>query len=77
MNQVSSLEGFAAQLRQEALAMLGENEFNARALDLFSLQFAHNAVYRKFCESRGISNGSLDTGAGFPQFPPQPSRNWS
>ena len=69
MNQVSSLEGFAAQLRQEALAMLGENEFNARALDLFSLQFAHNAVYRKFCESRGISNGSLEHWSGIPAVP--------
>src|SRR5665811_2334085 len=30
-------------------------KFNARALELFALQFTHNAPYRRICEGRGVS----------------------
>ncbi|HTV63408.1 MAG TPA: hypothetical protein VMH30_12655 [Verrucomicrobiae bacterium] len=50
------LSTFAARLRETIVGddarSLTSNEFNDFALELFSLQFAHNAAYRKICEGR-------------------------
>ncbi|HYG21898.1 MAG TPA: hypothetical protein VEH04_03885 [Verrucomicrobiae bacterium] len=35
-------------------------EFNGMALVLFALQFANNAVYRRLCESRGITPDTVN-----------------
>jgi len=32
-----------------------ESTFNRLARELFGLQFAHNSVYRRFCEARGVT----------------------
>jgi Acyl-protein synthetase, LuxE len=66
MSSSSDLSDFAARLRQLILggewdawaasksdAGSGEVEFEALALELFALQFAHNAPYRRLCEARG------------------------
>jgi hypothetical protein len=44
-------------------------EFNALALELFSLQFAHNAAYRTFCENREVSPASLRDWREIPAVP--------
>jgi hypothetical protein len=44
-------------------------EFNALALELFSLQFAHNGAYRTFCESREVSPASLRDWREIPAVP--------
>src|SRR5579862_1338908 len=44
-------------------------KFNALALELFSLQFAHNAAYRTFCESREVSPASLRDWREIPAVP--------
>src|SRR2546425_373821 len=38
---------------ESAHAVPYEQEFNALASELFSLQFEHNCLYRRFCEARG------------------------
>jgi hypothetical protein len=44
-------------------------KFNALALELFSLQFAHNGAYRTFCESREVSPASLRDWREIPAVP--------
>jgi hypothetical protein len=66
MSSSSDLSGFAARLRQLILggewdawaaskseAGRGGVGFEALALELFGLQFEHNAPYRRLCEARG------------------------
>src|SRR5437899_4180131 len=36
-----------------------DEEFSPLALELFALQFAHNAPYRKFCEARRVTPRTL------------------
>lgn len=80
MNQVDSLEGFAAALGQRLATTWSpiyhpvpgedsENEFNRRALELFSLQLANNRDYRRFCESRGLSIAEVEDWTGIPAVP--------
>src|SRR6185437_4494532 len=45
-------------------------EFNGMALMLFTLQFQHNPVYRKFCEARRISPEAV---AHWKQIPAVPT----
>ena len=44
-------------------------EFNGLALMLFTLQFNHNAAYRKICEARKISPNSVNHWTGIPAAP--------
>ena len=56
-----------------------ENEFNTLALELFALQFKHNAAYRKICEARlprrseakagGLSPGIVEHWTQIPAVP--------
>ena len=46
-----------------------DTEFNLFALELFALQFAHNAAYRRFCESRGVKPGSIGHWSSIPAVP--------
>jgi hypothetical protein len=65
MSSTSELAGFAAHLRESirmsewgARPSFGSNpgaceaDFEKLALQLFALQFEHNAAYRRFCEAR-------------------------
>jgi len=55
---ISDLATFAARLREFITSSIhtgsGEREFNALALELFRLQFAHNATYERICVARQV-----------------------
>ena len=44
-------------------------EFNALALELFALQFEHNPVYRKICESRRVTPLTVSHWSQIPAVP--------
>jgi hypothetical protein len=46
-----------------------ENEFNALALELFALQFKHNASYRKICEARNLTPEVVEHWTQIPAVP--------
>jgi acyl-protein synthetase LuxE len=46
-----------------------DDEFNTLALELFALQFAHNAPYRKFCEAREASPHTVGHWTEIPAVP--------
>ncbi len=46
-----------------------DTEFNPFALELFALQFASNAPYRRLCESRGVKPGSIAHWSHIPAVP--------
>ncbi|MEY4386379.1 MAG: hypothetical protein RLY20_1662 [Verrucomicrobiota bacterium] len=67
---IAELSSFAAQLRERiAVFTVTEDEFNARALELFRLQFTHNAVYRPLCEVRGVKAESVAHWSRIPAVP--------
>src|SRR5689334_8744398 len=86
MNQnrtTSALSDFAARLRKFMAAAAGQAErsigaatsqderiFEELALDLFTLQFAHNEAYRKFCEFRGPTPHKIAHWSEIPAIPP-------
>jgi hypothetical protein len=46
-----------------------EKDFNQLALELFALQFKHNAAYRKICEARGLAPGVVEHWTRIPAVP--------
>jgi hypothetical protein len=44
-------------------------DFNSLALELFALQFKHNAAYRKICEARGLAPGVVEHWTRIPAVP--------
>ncbi|MGA2180127.1 MAG: hypothetical protein ABSH15_11165 [Verrucomicrobiota bacterium] len=44
-------------------------DFNRLALELFALQFKHNAAYRKICEVRGLTPGIVEHWTQIPAVP--------
>jgi len=44
-------------------------DFNSLALELFALQFQHNAAYRKICEVRGLTPGVVEHWTQIPAVP--------
>ena len=49
----TELSNFAARLRElisNRQSAIDDRQFSALALELFALQFKHNAAYRKICE---------------------------
>ena len=80
----TGLHSFAARLREFISRCSGphvpsvsscselesaDTEFNRLALELFALQFTHNAAYRRFCESRGVTPGSIEHWSRIPAVP--------
>jgi hypothetical protein len=77
------LSNFAAQLREAiqgrdaalrrpvgaARRPYLEPEFDSLALELFALQFKHNAAYRKICEARGLTPGIVEHWTQIPAVP--------
>jgi Acyl-protein synthetase, LuxE len=81
MSQSTTFSDYIAQLRgfirycvtaDEPLARLGESEvpFQQFALELFGLQFAQVASYRRFCEGRKVT---LATVRGWQEIPAMPT----
>ncbi len=67
---------FTARLKRFFISSLAgpepvfdENEFNALALELFSLQFAGNAPYRAWCKALRVSPDAVDSWTGIPALP--------
>ena len=46
-----------------------EDNFNRLALELFALQFHHNSAYRKICEARGLTPGTVGNWGQIPAVP--------
>jgi Acyl-protein synthetase, LuxE len=46
-----------------------EKDFNQLAIELFALQFQHNAAYRKICEARGLAPGVVEHWTRIPAVP--------
>lgn len=78
MTPASSFSGYAARLRQfMAQSLAGaprmqstqDEAFNELALELFALQFAHNAAYRTWCDARRVSPSTISHWSEIPAFP--------
>ena len=70
MSPNSDLSDFAARLRRFIdIAPDAEDQFNQLALELFGLQFRHNAPYRRLCEKRHISPETVTHWSGIPAAP--------
>ena len=80
----TGLHSFAARLREfisrcssphvprvSSCSQPGSSDtgFNLFALELFALQFASNAPYRRLCESRGVKPGSIAHWSHIPAVP--------
>jgi hypothetical protein len=61
----------AALLRPDSAARCPyqDLEFDSLALELFTLQFANNAAYRKICEARGLTPGVVEHWTQIPAMP--------
>ena len=82
MSSTSELASFAARLRLSLRASTwgtrtpfdcapntpGE-DFERLALELFALQFKHNAPYRRLCEARGVEPANVPHWAEIPAAP--------
>jgi hypothetical protein len=77
MSSTGDFNDFTARLRGFIRAAKSEpprvgsykDGFNSLALDLFGLQFEHNAPYRRFCESRGAMAGAVEHWSQIPAIP--------
>lgn len=66
----SELAIFAARVREFIRhSDADQRGFNALALELFGLQFAHNAAYRKFCEARRVTSLTATHWSQIPAMP--------
>jgi Acyl-protein synthetase, LuxE len=66
------LSSFAARLRgliANEQSAIGNQQFSELALELFALQFEHNAVYRKICEARGLTPRVVEHWTQIPAVP--------
>jgi hypothetical protein len=66
------LASFAARLREIISAphpAFRAPQFNELALELFALQFSHNAAYRKICEGRNLTPEMISDWTQIPAVP--------
>ncbi len=63
------LSSFAARLRESIASGFDEKNFGTLALELFALQFAHNAAYRKLCETRKLTPQNVEHWTRIPAVP--------
>jgi hypothetical protein len=80
MTPASTFSEYAARLRQfmaqslpteigtDSTACSGER-FNALALELFALQYAHNPIFQRLCSACGVSPGSISHWTNIPGVP--------
>jgi hypothetical protein len=77
-----TISSCAAALRDFILSSVASgkpgsgSEFNQLALRLFALQFAHNAPYRKFCESRQAAPSTVSSWTHIPAVPAAAFKDW-
>jgi hypothetical protein len=84
MSSNGSLAEFAARLRGiiEAYKSAPDQtpvevpSFNELALQLFALQFEHNAAYRRFCEARKARPSEVDHWRDIPAVPTSAFKEW-
>ena len=84
MSSTSNLAEFAARLRGVIRASSDASEpfpaevpsFDRLALELFALQFEHNAPYRRFCEARHAQPGTVDHWTDIPAVPTSAFKEW-
>jgi hypothetical protein len=76
MNWLRTFEVFAARLRENMSGSIELHEVNRLALELFELQFQHNAVYRRFCKSRGLSPDNVQCLEEIPAVPTYAFKEW-
>jgi hypothetical protein len=65
----SGLSTFAARWRESIRSGFRTENFGALALELFALQFASNAPYRKICEARNATPLTVNHWAQIPAVP--------
>jgi len=66
------LSNFAARLRgliSNRQSTIGNRQFSELALELFALQFKHNAAYQKICEARGVTPEVIEHWTKIPTVP--------
>jgi hypothetical protein len=63
------LSRFAARLRESIHSGFQSECFGALALELFALQYMHNAAYRNICEARGLTPEAVDHWTQIPAVP--------
>jgi hypothetical protein len=79
MSSTSELPSFAARMRElmaSPEAMTDPLTFGRLALQLFALQFEHNAPYRRFCEARAALPGAVAHWADIPAIPTSAFKEW-
>ena len=64
------LSNYAIRLRSATARQVRLEEFNSLALELFALQFAHNAAYQAICRTRKLTP---ETAAHWTQIPAVPT----
>jgi hypothetical protein len=65
----TELSRFAARLRESLCSGFQAEHFDSLALELFSLQFKHNAAYRKICEARELAPETVGHWTRIPALP--------
>jgi hypothetical protein len=65
----TELSSFASRLRGSIESGFSNESFEAMALELFALQFKHNAVFRKICEARGLTPKIIEHWTRIPFMP--------
>ncbi|MGB8369190.1 MAG: hypothetical protein ACLPYZ_13235 [Limisphaerales bacterium] len=68
----TELSNFAARLRElisNRQSAIDDRQFSALALELFTLQFKHNAAYRKICAARGLTPEVVEHWTQIPAVP--------
>ncbi|HOC56777.1 MAG TPA: hypothetical protein PKI20_14235 [Verrucomicrobiota bacterium] len=84
MHSNIELASFAARLRRAIVRGQGAPEwgggvvpaFDHLALELFALQFEHNAPYRRFCEARRARPDTVADWTGIPAVPTSAFKAW-
>jgi hypothetical protein len=71
--EASIANGDVLANRGECLPRANEEQFNGLALELFELQFKHNAAYRTICQGRGCTPATVE---GWKEIPAVPAASF-
>ena len=70
MNSKTTFSGYIRRIGEFiAAGAISDSEFNRLALELFALQFEHNAPYRRLCDARDASPESIRDWTELPAMP--------
>jgi len=81
MSSTSELSSFAARLSRfirasTSVPAAAIPPFDQFAFELFTLQFEHNAAYRRLCEARGARPGTVKHRSEIPAVPTSAFKEW-